>query len=56
MKISIASYNIYHGENKWIQIETGEKIIDLTETAKTIASLGVDLCGLNEVRNQWGEE
>lgn len=56
MKLSIASYNIYHGENKWIQIETGEKIIDLKETAKTIASLDVDLCGLNEVRNQWGEE
>ena len=54
MKISVGSYNIYHGENKWIQLETGEKIIDLKETAKTIASLGVDLCGLNEVRNQWG--
>ena len=56
MKISIASYNIYHGENKWRQLETGEKVIDLKETANTIASLGVDLCGLNEVRNQWGEE
>ena len=56
MKLSIASYNIYHGENKWIQIETGEKIIDLKETANTIRSLDVDLCGLNEVRNQWGEE
>ena len=56
MKLSIASYNIYHGENKWRQLETGEKIIDLKETAKTIASLGVDICGLNEVRNQWGEE
>lgn len=56
MKISVGSYNIYHGENKWIRIETGDKIIDLKETAKTIAALGVDLCGLNEVRNQWGEE
>ena len=56
MNLSIASYNIYHGENKWIQLETGEHIIDLKETAKTVASLGVDLCGLNEVRNQWGEE
>ena len=56
MKLSIASYNIYHGENKWIQLETGEKIIDLKETANTIRALDVDLCGLNEVRNQWGEE
>ena len=56
MKISVGSYNIYHGENKWIRIETGDKIIDLKETAKTIAALDVDLCGLNEVRNQWGEE
>ena len=56
MKISIASYNIYHGENKPLQLETGEHIIDLRETAHTIASLGVDLCGLNEVRNQWGGE
>ena len=56
MNISIASYNIYHGENKWIQLETGKTVIDLKETAKTIASLNVDLCGLNEVRNQWGGE
>ncbi|MBQ8432982.1 MAG: endonuclease/exonuclease/phosphatase family protein [Clostridia bacterium] len=56
MKISIGSYNIYHGENKFTQLETGEHIIDLKETAKTIKTLGVDLCGLNEVRNQWGGE
>ena len=56
MKLSVGSYNIYHGENKFLQLQTGEHIIDLKETAKTVASLGVDLCGLNEVRNQWGEE
>ena len=56
MKISIASYNIYHGENKFLQLETGEHIIDLPRTAETIRSLEVDLCGLNEVRNQWGRE
>ena len=56
MKLSVGSYNIYHGENKWKQIENDEHIIDLKETAKTVAALGVDLCGLNEVRNQWGEE
>ena len=56
MKLSVGSYNIYHGENKFLQIESGEHVIDLVQTANTVASLGVDLCGLNEVRNQWGGE
>ena len=54
MKLSVGTYNIYHGENKERQLQNGEHIIDLKETANTIRALGVDLCGLNEVRNQSG--
>ncbi len=56
MKISVGSYNIYHGEDKAFFLATREHRIDLQKTAQAIASLGVDLCGLNEVRNQWGKE
>lgn len=56
MKLTIGTYNIYHGENKELQLLSGAHVIDLAATAETIRSLGVDLCGLNEVRNQWGEE
>ncbi len=52
MRIRVGSYNIYHGEDKPLQLATGERVIDLAQTAETIRQLEVDLCGLNEVRNQ----
>ena len=35
MKLSVGTYNIYHGENKERQLQNGEHIIDLKETANT---------------------
>ncbi len=52
MNIRVGSYNIFHGENKPLFLAEGTRVIDLAATAQTIAALGVDLCGLNEVRNQ----
>ena len=54
MKLTVASYNILHGENDELR-QQGMHVIDLDRTAETIRALKADICGLNEVRNQNGE-
>lgn len=52
MKLLIGSYNILHGKDYPHYLQTKEERIDLIQTASAIKSLNLDICGLNEVRNQ----
>lgn len=52
MQIRIGTYNIQHGKWHGHFLETGEEIIDLVADAAVIRNAGLDICGLNEVRNQ----
>ncbi|MBP3300014.1 MAG: endonuclease/exonuclease/phosphatase family protein [Clostridia bacterium] len=52
MELKIATFNIQHGRDHPHGLKTGEEKIDLALMAETIRKMDVDLCGLNEVRNQ----
>ena len=51
MGVSVGTYNILHGLNypKWLN---GTEEIDLTLVSDAIREMKLDICGLNEVRNQ----
>ena len=50
----IGTFNIQHGKNYKKFIETGKEFIELEGMADQISRMGLDVCGLNEVRNQEG--
>ena len=52
MDIKIGTFNIQHGRDHLHYINSGEEIIDLTKVSDAIKSMELDICGLNEVRNQ----
>ena len=52
MTLLIGSYNILHGRDYPYYLQTKEERIDLAQTASAIRDLKLDICGLNEVRNQ----
>lgn len=51
MSVSVGTYNILHGLNypKWLE---GTEEINLTLVSDAIRQMKLDICGLNEVRNQ----
>lgn len=54
--IKIGTFNIQHGRFYEHYLRTGEEQIRLDGVADVIRSFGVEICGLNEVRNQEGCE
>ena len=52
MKLLTGTFNILHGKDYPYYLETKEERIDLITLAGHIRSLELDICGLNEVRNQ----
>lgn len=56
MKLNIGTFNIQHGRNHVYYLEHHREIIDLDGVAEVIRSNGIEICGLNEVRNQEGNE
>ena len=52
MKLKIGTYNIQHGKWHGHFLATGEELIDLSGDARVIRDAGLEVCGLNEVRNQ----
>lgn len=55
MKIKIGTFNTQHGLDLMHHRRTQEMRIDLDRVAETVREMDVDICGLNEVRNQTGE-
>ena len=52
MIINVGTYNILHGEDYPHYLKTREPLIVLSNVSDAIKELGLDICGLNEVRNQ----
>ena len=52
MKLRIGTYNILHGADFPRKLKTGEDAVDLLLCADSISRMALDICGLNEVRNQ----
>ena len=48
----IGTFNIQHGRNHRFYLDTGCETIDLAGVAQVLREAQVDICGLNEVRNQ----
>lgn len=56
MKLNIGTYNIQHGCDHAYYLANKQERIDLAGVAEVIRANGIDVCGLNEVRNQEGHE
>jgi len=52
MTLQVGTFNIQHGAHYPTRLSTGVARIDLVAVADAIADMGLDICGLNEVRNQ----
>ena len=52
MRLRIGTYNILHGADFPRKLKTGEDVVDLALCAESISRMSLDICGLNEVRNQ----
>lgn len=52
MDVKIGTFNILHGRDYMHYLATGEEVIDLMKVSDAIKTMGLDICGLNEVRNQ----
>ena len=52
MKLKIGTYNIQHGKHHGHFLKGGREVIDLPGDAAVLRGAGLDICGLNEVRNQ----
>ena len=52
MSIRVGTFNILHGLDYPTYLETKEANIELSNVSVAISDLGLDVCGLNEVRNQ----
>lgn len=50
--LRVGTYNILHGADYPKRCATGVDEVDLSLCADSIASMSLDICGLNEVRNQ----
>ena len=48
----IGTFNIQHGQNYIKYLKTGKEYIELEAMADFISDLGIEICALNEVRNQ----
>ena len=48
----LGTFNIQHGQNHQKYLKTGKEFIELDAMAEQISRMGLDVCGLNEVRNQ----
>jgi endonuclease/exonuclease/phosphatase family metal-dependent hydrolase len=51
MELNVGTFNIQHGKDHLHFLQTGEEVIDLKKMADVIRSANLDVCGLNEVRN-----
>lgn len=56
MKLKIGTFNIQHGRDHARYLVDGEERIALLGVADVIRAHGIEVCGLNEVRNQSGGE
>ncbi len=52
MGVRLGTFNILHGRDYMRYLNNGEEVIDLSKVSAAISDLGLDICGLNEVRNQ----
>ena len=52
LNVVVGTYNILHGLNYPLRLATGECMIDLKLVADTVRGTKMEICGLNEVRNQ----
>ena len=52
MSIKVGTFNILHGQDYPYYLENKAPLINLTNVSDAISDLGLDVCGLNEVRNQ----
>ena len=52
MSISVGTFNILHGRDYLTYLKTREETINLTLYSDAIRRMGLEICGLNEVRNQ----
>ena len=52
MTIKVGTFNILHGRNYLRYLQTQEECIDLGLFSDAIREMGLEICGLNEVRNQ----
>lgn len=52
MRATVGTFNILHGRNYQQYLKTREECIDLSLYSDAIRRMELDICGLNEVRNQ----
>ena len=52
MGLRLGTFNILHGRDYMYYLNTGEEVINLSKISEAICEMKLDICGLNEVRNQ----
>ncbi len=52
MPLRVGTYNILHGADFPRKRKTGEDVVDLSLAERALREMALDICGLNEVRNQ----
>ena len=52
MTLRVGTYNILHGADFEKKRKTGEDTVDLSLASRAITEMDLDICALNEVRNQ----
>lgn len=52
MRLRVGTYNILHGADFPRKRKTGEDVVELSLYDTVLRELSLDICGLNEVRNQ----
>lgn len=52
MMLKVGTYNIQHGKSHRIYLEEKREVIDLSLFSDMIKEKGLDVCALNEMRNQ----